>query len=83
MARPTERLDVERPPGDAMLQRHAVEKLHGDEGLAIVLSDLVDGADVGMIERRGRLRFALKAGERLRIARDFVGQEFQGDETVE
>ena len=33
-----------------MLQRHAVEKLHGDKGLVAVFADFVDGANVGMIE---------------------------------
>ena len=31
---------------DAVLQRHPVQKLHGDEGLVIVLADFVNGADV-------------------------------------
>ena len=47
---------------DAMLQGLAVEELHGDEGLAVGLTDIVDGADIGMIERGGRLSFALKPG---------------------
>jgi len=32
------------------LQRQAVEEFHGDERLVLSLPDLVDGADVGMIE---------------------------------
>ena len=34
---------------DAVLQRHTVEKLHGNECPAIVLADVVDRADIGMI----------------------------------
>src|SRR5580698_11446253 len=37
----------------------SVEEFHGDEGLAVLLIDLVDGADVGMVQSRGRLRLAL------------------------
>src|SRR5262249_62331117 len=49
---------------DAVLQRLAFQKLHGDEGLAILLVDVVTGADVGMVQRRGRLRFAGGNGPR-------------------
>jgi len=53
----------------------AVEKLHHHEGLAFVLADLVDGADVGVVERRGSARFAPEALQRLRIAGNVLGQE--------
>ena len=69
--------------GDAVLQGRAIEVLHGDEGAAVVLSDVVNGADVGMIERGGGLGFALKTGEPLGIAGDIFGQEFQGDKAME
>ena len=61
----------------------AVEKLHGDEGLAIFFANVVNGADVGMIQRGRRLRLALKTSQRLRIASDFVWQEFEGDKPVQ
>ena len=44
-----------------MLQRQPVQKLHRDEGLAVLLVNLVDGADIRMVERRSGLRLALKA----------------------
>ena len=78
-----ERLVVERASGDAMLEGRALEKLHGDEGLAFVPADFVDGADVGMVQRGGGARFSAKAFERLRILRKIVGQEFQRDEAAE
>ena len=31
-------------------KRGAVEKFHGDEGFAVVLADVVDGANAGMIQ---------------------------------
>jgi len=40
----------ERTPGDAVLQHVSVQKLHGDEGPAVFLADVVDGADVRMIQ---------------------------------
>ena len=36
-----------------------------------------------MIERRCRLCFALKSSQHLRVAGDFVGQEFERDEAVQ
>ena len=66
-----------------MLQRVAIEKFHGDEGLAVLLVDFVDGADVGMVQSGGGFGFTLEAGEGLRILGDIVGQEFQSDEAAE
>ena len=66
-----------------MLQRQAVQKLHGDERLTVLVANFVDGADVGMIQCGGGLRFALKAVEGLRVFGYVVGQELQGDKAVE
>jgi hypothetical protein len=66
-----------------MLQRHSVQKLHGDEGLAALVINLVNGADVRMIQGGRSLRFALESGQSLRVFGDFIGQEFQGDETMQ
>ena len=76
-------IGVDRPAGDAVLQRHAVQKLHGDERLAVLVVNFVDGADVGMVERRRGLGFALKAGQGLRVFGNFFRQEFQRDESVQ
>ena len=38
-----------RLPGNLVLQRHAIQKLHGDEGAPAVFGNLVDGADVGVV----------------------------------
>ena len=83
MARDSRTSRFQRTPRDAVLQRHALEKLHGDERLAVLLADVVNGADVGMIQCRCRLRFALKTAEGLRIACHFVRQELQSDEAVQ
>src|SRR5450755_1563843 len=69
-------------PGNAVFERHPVEKLHGDEGLS-VLADVVDRADVGMVERRRGVGFTLKAGERLRVLFDLFGQELESDKTMQ
>jgi hypothetical protein len=66
-----------------MPQRHAVEKLHDDEGMAILLPDLMNRADVGMIKRRCGLRLALEPSQGLWVFDDVIGQEFEGDKAVE
>ena len=76
-------LDLQAAVLDVVLQGLPREQLHGDEMQAGVLADLVDGADVGMIERGGRARLALKtldcqgiAGEcrRQKLERDLAAQ---------
>ena len=70
---------LHRTPADAMLQRHAVEKLHDHEDAAVFLADVVNGADVGMIQRRSRARLAAKTLQRSRIARHIVRQKLERD----
>src|ERR1700687_4589142 len=65
-----------------MPQRHAVQELHGNERLLAMLADFVDGANIGMIESGCRACLPAKAFQRLRVARQFIGQEFQGDEAT-
>ena len=48
-----------------------------------ILANVMDGADVGVIQGRSRLCFTLKAGECLRIACHIVWQELECDETVQ
>ncbi len=44
-------IDLERAPGDAMLQRHPLEELHDEERATVLFADIVDSADVGVIQR--------------------------------
>ncbi len=45
-----------------------------------MLADIVDSANVGMIQGGGSLRLALKSSQRLRVSGYFFGKELQGDE---
>src|SRR5271154_1644989 len=45
--------NLHRPAGDGMLQRVPAEQLHCQENTAVLLSNLVDRADVWMIQSRG------------------------------
>jgi hypothetical protein len=68
---------------DEMFQRLAIEKFHGDEGFLVLLADVVNGTNVGMVQSRGGLGFALESSEGLRIFRDVFMKKFQGDKTVQ
>jgi len=50
-----------------VLQRGAVQKLHRDEGLSLVLPNLVNSANIGVVQSRGRACFAAKALKSARI----------------
>src|ERR1700694_907130 len=67
---------------DDVFQGLAVKKFHDDERLAILLANIVDGANVGMIEGRGGLGLAAKSLQRLAVFGDILGEKLQRDETV-
>jgi len=68
---------------DQMLQGLAVQKLHDDEGMAVMLADFVNCADAGMVERRSGARFALEPLERLTVLGRLLGQELQRHRTAQ
>ena len=78
-----QRLIVERAAHDHVLQRQAIQILHRDETLALVFADFVDGADIGMVEGGGGAGFATEALQSLRVLRDIVRQELEGDKAAE
>src|SRR5271156_1928239 len=51
--------EFQRVAREQAVQRLAVEELHGDEWLAVMLVNFIDGADIRMIQsgRRARLAF--------------------------
>ncbi len=76
-------IEIDGAIGDEVFEGLAVEEFHGDEGAAFVFADVVDGADVWVVQSGGGLGFALEAGEGLRVGGDIFGEEFEGDETAE
>ena len=56
---------LERTSLHQALESASLEELHDHEWLAQVLADVIDGADVGMIQGRGCARLAPKAFQRL------------------
>ena len=66
-------------PYKALPQSLPFEKLHDNEGLTVVLSDFVDGTNVGMIQSGSRPRFALEPLQGHSICGQSIGQELQRD----
>ncbi len=74
---------LERPALDLVFESRALQILHGDESLPVLLADVVDGADVGMVQGRSRLGLALEAGQRLGVLGDVIRQELEGDKAMQ
>jgi hypothetical protein len=77
-----QRIQRQRSLGEDVLQRASLEQLHRDEGTAFILVDVVDRADVRVIQGRGRARLAPEPLERVLVA-EGLGQELQGDESAQ
>ena len=63
----------------AVLQRLAAQHFHHDEMLSTILRDFVNGADIGMIQRRRGARLAAESLERLRIMGEVFRQKLERD----
>jgi hypothetical protein len=64
-------------------QRLPVHMLHDDEELAVMLLDVVDGANVRMVERRRRACLLQKARPCIRLCRHLRREKFQRDFAIE
>ena len=60
-----------------MLESRALERFYRDESLLGFLASVVDGADVGVVERGGGLRLSPEAGQSLWIEGYIVGQKLE------
>ncbi len=60
---------------DEISQGLSLQELHGDEGSPVLLAQVVNDTNVGMIQSRSRLRLTLKTAQRLRISGDTLGQK--------
>jgi hypothetical protein len=72
-------LERQRLAGNPMFQRGAFHELHGNKHLTILFANLVDRADVGMIQRRRRTRLSPKTFQCLRNLGQVVGKKFKRD----
>ena len=74
---------IERMGGDQVFQRCAIQKFHRDELLSVMLADLVNRADIGMVQRRSRLCLSLEAHQRQGISGYVIRQKLQRDKSVQ
>ena len=47
-----QRLGLHRSPRNAMLQRHAIQKLHGDKRVPVFFANVINRANIRMVQRR-------------------------------
>ena len=66
-----------------MLQRYTVQKLHGDERLPVLLANVVNRADIRMVQCGRGLGFALEPGKSLRVAGNFFWKKLEGDKAMQ
>ena len=66
--------------GDERTEGLPLDMFHDDKGLALVFTDLVDGADVGMIQGRGGAGLLEEPGRGFRV---LLRQHLDGDRALE
>src|SRR5205085_6070634 len=76
-------IERQRSFAQSIGERFAVEELHDEKVHAVVEANVVQRADVRMIELRDRLRLALEADAQLRVGGELSRQNLNGDAAVE
>ena len=78
-------VSISRPgrPAIVSFSVRALQILHRDEGAAVLLADVMNGADVGMIQRGRGASLPLESAQRLPVASQIVRQELERDEATE
>src|ERR1700693_1916744 len=66
-----------------MLQRHPIEILHGNKGPVTMFPNLINCADVGMVQGGRSTRLSPEALQYLRVFCNILRQEFQSDRSTE
>ena len=75
--------DEPRPYVNSLPQCLAFQALHHQERPTIVLANVVNRADVGMIERRGSARLAAETFQKLMILGKLLRQELERHTSAE
>ena len=66
-------------PSETVAQRLAFQQLRDEVGRPVVIADVIDGEEVGMVEHPGRARLLFEALQLLLIAQRDRGEDFDGD----
>src|SRR5450755_3165280 len=77
-----QRLHLNRTPGNAVFQRRTFQELHHQERAAVLLANIVDRANIRMIERGCSAGLPLETAEYLGISRHVIRQKLESDETA-
>ena len=77
------RLNFQWLAADPVPERLALQQFHGDEGSPLGLVDLVNDANVRMIQCRSSFGFALKTADCQGAFGDVVGQELESYKATE
>src|SRR5271169_166902 len=72
-------LDLQRLAPDPASERLPFQQFHGDEGSPLDLVNLIDCADVLVVQGGRSFGLPLKAAEGLRVVREVVGKKLQGN----
>ncbi len=78
-----QRIGGEGTGSHPILEGGSLEEFHREEETALGFVDVVDGADVRMIECRGGACLALEALQRLAVSSQIVRKKFERDGTAE
>ncbi len=76
-------VDRQRSARDQVLQGVSFHQFHDDERLPVELRDLVDGANIRMVQRGGGASFAEETLEGLRVLGGIRRQEFESDAAIQ
>src|SRR5207244_838075 len=68
---------IERAAANPMPERMALQELHHDVRLAFVLANIVNGANVRMIQGGGGAGLTAEPFERLRLVGELIGQKLK------
>ena len=71
---------IERPASNGVLERLAVQELHGDKRLALRLAPLINRANIRVIEGRSGARLATKSFQSLRVNSSALAPTVAGSE---
>ena len=70
--------ELQRAVSEQVLESPAIQELHGDERQPILVTDVVNGANVGVVQSGGGLRLTLEAGQCLRVPGYFIWKDQRG-----
>src|SRR5271166_2012589 len=69
--------DLQRTTQDVVLQSSSIHEFHDDEGAPVLLADVINGADVGMVQSGSSLGLPPEAAQSLRVLSDLVRQKLE------